>query len=114
MRSSRRPKRAAELIRSELGYALRVSVEDAILQKVSITNVDMAGDLRTARIHVICEGVKSSDLLGRLNAARGYFRKILSEKLDLRWVPELKFELDEHVSKVDHLLRLIDEVRDHQ
>ena len=114
MSISRRPKRAAELIRSELGYVLRVSVEDEILQKVSITNVDMAGDMRTARIQVICEGVKAADVLNRLNAARGYFRKIMGEKLELRWVPDLKFELDEHVSKVDNLLRLIDEVRDHQ
>jgi ribosome-binding factor A len=106
---SHRRERVADQVRAELARLLLRGVRDPRLGFVTVTSVDMAGDLRTARVFVSVLGSESSrsDSLDALNAARGYLRREIGRSLRLRYVPDLKFEIDlsvERGSRIEELL----------
>lgn len=76
---------------------------------VSVTDVEVSGDLSYARIYVSKLGsAKDREaLLEALNKANGYIRTLLSQRLKIRKVPELRFFLDnslEYGAKIEKIL----------
>lgn len=80
---------------------------------VSVTEVDVAPDLKTARVYVSIydgDGDRRRNSFEVLCAASGHIRYALSKVLRLRTIPELKFILDnsmEYGEKIDRLLKNI-------
>jgi ribosome-binding factor A len=106
-----RHERIAEEIRHELSAMIAGELKDPrIAGLVTVTEVRVSPDLRHARIYVSVLGAdeeRESTILG-LNAAVGYVRHELSERLQLRRSPELHFVLDragETGERIDQLLR---------
>jgi ribosome-binding factor A len=103
--------RVAELIRRELAGALQdfARANDAGL--LSLTQVDVAPDLRSARLGVSAIGGRLDDaeLLRRLGESAGDLRTRLARTLALRTVPRLHFELDDRMGEAVRLSSLIRE-----
>jgi len=110
---SRRLERLNVLFRQELSDLIRRRVKDPrIAEFVTITRVDVAPDMETARIFISVMGgedEKKSTIVA-LGAASGYLRRELSSILTIRRVPQLHFFLDESLEEGDRILRLIDEI----
>ena len=110
---SRRLERLNVLFRQELSDLIRRRVKDPrIAEFVTITRVDVAPDMETARIFISVMGgedEKKSTIVA-LDAASGYLRRELSSILTIRRVPQLHFFLDESLEEGDRILRLIDEI----
>ncbi len=109
-----RPERVAQMIRRELSDIIARRLRDPrIGQWVSITDVEITRDLSFARVYVSIlapEGERDRTL-ATLKAATGYVRSQLAPRLDLREVPELRFELDtslETGARVDEILRRLE------
>jgi len=67
---------------------------------ISITSVDTTGDLRIAKVYVSAFDIKSEkEFLQALKSASGYLRRELGQVLDLRYTPELQFELDKSMER---------------
>jgi ribosome-binding factor A len=64
---------------------------------MSITSVEVSGDLSVAKIRFLPLGGQgdAAGMLAGLNAARGFLRRQLGHQMRVRTVPELRFELDE-------------------
>jgi ribosome-binding factor A len=81
----------------------------ASLGLVTFTSVDLAPDLRTAKVFYSVLGRKKSkqiiDL--ELNKKRKAFKKYLSSKLKIRFTPDLKFYLDESFLYGERISKLI-------
>src|SRR5262245_49771221 len=79
---------------------------------VSVTAVETATDLQTARVFVSVLGSKQErdEVLKGLTAASGFLRKKLRERLDMRQVPELRFVTDTSIEEGQRLLNLMDQV----
>ncbi|MCL2401004.1 MAG: 30S ribosome-binding factor RbfA [Oscillospiraceae bacterium] len=67
---------------------------------ISITSVDTTGDLRTAKVYVSVFDMQSEkEFLKGLKSAAGYLRRELGQTLNLRYTPELQFELDKSMER---------------
>ena len=107
-----RAERIAEEIRNEVSLMLAGELKDPRLAgTVTITEVRVTPDLRTVRVYVSLadedETERASTLAG-LQAAKGYVRHELVERLQLRRAPEVLFILDQSEEigdRIDQLLR---------
>ena len=108
---SSRPKRVAEAIKNELTLLLLQKVRDPRLHAVSIVQVDVAPDLKRAKIYFTVQpGNEVKAASKGLAAAKGFFRSHLAAQLNLRFTPELVFFHDRHreeAARIDELLREI-------
>ncbi|MBY0369998.1 30S ribosome-binding factor RbfA [bacterium] len=100
----------ASLIRSELARLLLSEVSDPRLQALAITDVEVTKDLRQARIFYDMQGDVKEVQRG-LSKATPFLRRRLGMGLEMKYVPELKFQRDEHGSQLNHLFQVMDEVK---
>lgn len=104
--------RINEEIMRELSTAIRSLKDPRVQGMISITAVDTASDLRTAKVYVsVFDKSKSKDVLKGLKSAGGYLRRHLGATLQLRYTPELTFLEDhsiEHGTKIFDILSKLD------
>jgi ribosome-binding factor A len=105
-------KRAARLneqLKRELSELIRTQVRDPRVGLVTITGVDVAADLGSAKVFVRRAGGEEdleSSLEG-LTAAAPFLRSELGRSLSIRKIPELRFQRDrslEHARRIDQIL----------
>ena len=107
--ASNRIGRINEEIQKELSSAIR-NLKDPRVQDtmISITHVEATPDLRYAKIYVsFLEEQKAGDALKGLKSASGYLRRELGSALNLRYTPELVWELDDSITYGAKMLKLI-------
>ena len=110
-----RLERLNSLLRQELSDLLRLEVKNPRLSSglISITEVDIAPDLKYAKVFVSSlGGLEEKDaVLTSLRSAAGFLRSELAKNLRLRVIPELDFQWDESIEHGAHILELLDKVK---
>jgi len=108
-KESRRSQRVADLVRAEISLLLLTEAHDPDVKTVTITDVEMASDLKSARIYYTSHGDEAA--LARAGAglarAAGYLRREVGRRCGLRYAPELFFQPDrsyERGARIDELL----------
>lgn len=104
--------RVAERIREEVSLILQNRVRDPGMGLVTVTDVTVTADLKSARIHYSVLGGDEDRLAVRdaLRRSKGFIRKELGRTLKLRYLPEVAFLYDDTFEKgarIDLLLREI-------
>ena len=78
---------------------------------ISVTKVKTAPDLRTARVYISLLNCKSKkNTLEGIKKASGYIRSEIAKRVNLRYTPELIFEVDESMeygSRIENILKEI-------
>jgi ribosome-binding factor A len=95
---------------------LRDTMRDPRLQLLSVTAVEMTGDLQHAKVYVSpVDPATDMDEMGRLlERAASFIRSELGRRhLDLRHLPELKFIHDRSIEQGSHIEDLLREL-DHE
>jgi len=116
---TRRSQRVADLVRSELSLLVLTEAHDPELRKVTITDVEMPPDLRSAKVFFSCLGgdeerAKAADALRR---AAGYLRREVAQRCRLRYAPELHFASDhslERGARIEELLQQVLPPEEHE
>ena len=108
-----RTERAADALREEIAQIVGYELEDPRLSMVTVTDVRIAADMRTARVYVTVAGDEKehTDALRALRHAAPYVRKQLGLSLNLPRTPELHFvrdRVEEEGERVDQLLDQIE------
>ena len=101
--------RINEEIQKELSSLLR-TVKDPRVQDtmISITRVETTPDLRWAKVYVsFLQADRAKDAIKGLKSAGGYLRRELGRALNLRYTPELNWELDDSITYGAKMLALI-------
>jgi ribosome-binding factor A len=114
---SRRTDRVSGLMREEISRLLVEGLSDPrLLRLVTIARVEMSSDLQHAVVAVTVLGEQADQrtALAGLAAAAGFMRRSLAQRLHLKRAPELRFELDEAIREGDHVLALLDSIRDQE
>ena len=113
MPSSLRLQRIADRIREELSEMVIREVADPRLDGISITDVKVDRGLAYADIFVSAvEGsIRSKDVVKGLEHASGFLRKALSERIELRVFPRLRFHWDPTPERADHIETLLASLR---
>lgn len=104
--------RLAESIKIEVSQIIRENIKDPRLGFVTVTDVEVADDLRYAKIFVSIMGkedeVKTS--MDVLNRASGFIRSEIGKILRIRYVPEITFKYDQSIEHGAHISKLLREV----
>jgi len=113
--STRRTKQMGSLIQETLAQLLQREVSDPRLQNIVVTDVQMSADLKLARVYFTkaqsAIDWNEKESLQGFKKASPYLRKMIGERLELRSVPELRFEKDTHPEELNRLLNLIETER---
>ena len=85
------------------------NIDLSYLGFVTFTNVDVAPDLRTAKVFysVLSGKFPNSKVDIEINKKRKAFKKFMSPQLSMRYTPDIRFILDEtlvYSEKIDNLL----------
>jgi ribosome-binding factor A len=111
MAQGRRVERVGALIRREVSELLRSGIKDDRIHSglVSVTHVEMAGDLQHCRIFVSVLGSEEGKarVLEGLKAAAPFVKGELGRRLRMRRTPEVAFQLDRGLERGSTVLELL-------
>ncbi|MFB2936233.1 30S ribosome-binding factor RbfA [Aerosakkonemataceae cyanobacterium BLCC-F154] len=114
MATSRRVSRVGALIKREVSQMLLNGIKDDRVGAgmVSVTDVDVSGDLQHAKIFVSIYGSEEAkaETMAGLKAATGYVRSELGQRVRLRRTPEVLFVEDRSLERGDRILSLINQI----
>ena len=110
----KRSERVAGGIKSELSNIIHKDIKDPLIGFVTITNVVLTDDLKIAKVFFSVFGNKNEQEKSYkgLMRAKGFLRREISSRLRLKYVPELRFYIDdthEKASKIDEIIKKIEE-----
>lgn len=110
--STRRLLKAAEAVRGVVSMAILTQVRDPRVQDVTVTGVEMAPDMRSAKVVVSIMGspAKQELALRGLSNSAGFLQAKIAERIDTRYIPKLRFEIDEGVKHSLEIARVLGEV----
>ena len=102
--------RISEEVHKAIDRIIRDEVNDPRVGGTwSIVRCEVTRDLRYAKVRVsILEAERRKPMMEALNRAAGFIRRELGREVDLRYVPEVLFELDtnmEYSAKINQLLK---------
>ncbi len=108
-----RTERVADVLREEIAQIVGYELEDPRLTMVTVTEVRLFDNMRTARVYVMVAGNEEEhkSALLALRRAAPYVRKQLGLSLNLPRTPELHFvrdKVEEEGERVDQLLEQIE------
>ena len=114
MATSRRVSRIASLIKQEISQMLLHGIKDnrVGISMVSVTDVDVSGDLQHAKVFVSIYGsdqVRSETMAG-LRSATGYVRGELGHRMRLRRAPEVIFIEDRSLERGTEIVSLLNKL----
>jgi ribosome-binding factor A len=114
MATSRRVSRVAELIKREVSQMLLNGIKDDRVGTgmVSVTDVDVSGDLQHAKIYVSIYGTEEAkaETMAGLKSATGYVRSELGARVRLRRTPEVVFIEDRSIERGSKVLSLLNQL----
>jgi len=104
-----RTERVADTLREEISQIVGYELEDPRLNAVTVTDVRLSDNLKTARVYVTIAGDEREHRLAitALRHAAPYVRKQLGLSLNLPRTPEIHFvrdRVEESGERVDQLL----------
>lgn len=105
--------KVASLIKEELSLIFLHKVQDPKLSLITVTNVKVSPDLRHTKIYLsVFDKEKRELVLERVNELKGLIRSQLAGRIQIRYVPELHFFIDDtldYVEKMEGLFKKIHE-----
>jgi ribosome-binding factor A len=107
-----RAQRVAEQMKKEIADIIRSSIKDPRIGFVTVTRVEVAGDLQHAKVYVSVLGSaeEKQGTMDALNRAVGFVRGEVGRRLRMRLTPELQFKLDEsgeYSARIESVLKQI-------
>ncbi len=109
--SSRRTAKVASSIREIVSSTILFGLKDPRVKNVTVLGVDVADDMRTAKVYISVMGEPNVQALTMhgLNSARGFIQSKVADQLQIRYTPVLTFVLDQGVKKSIEAAQLLRE-----
>lgn len=104
--------RIAEMIKEVVGELLLTGLRDPRIGFVSISDVEVSGDLRVVKIFISAMGTeaeKKASLQG-LESAKGLIRSAIGRAISLRYTPDVVLVADESIARGSELIDLMSKV----
>ena len=94
-----RSERVQVQLKREISKILQEDLKDPRVGFATITRIDLTGDLRHARIYfsILGDEANQESSVEGIESAAGFIRKLIGERLKLKYVPELSFKLDKSI-----------------
>jgi len=113
-----RLEKISHLIKEEISLIFLQKLQDPAFGLVTITNVKVSADLKIAKIYIsVMEKEKRDVVMEKVNSINGLIRNQLAQRIKIKFVPELKFFIDDtldYVEKINYLIKKIHETDDNK
>ncbi len=108
----KRADRVADQIKMEVADILMRKIKDPRVHDVTVTDVELTGDLRIAHVFVTTmeTGEAARNIFIGLSKASGFVRAELGRRLSLRYLPDVIFKKDVSGPRGDRIMQLLDEL----
>jgi len=110
--TSRRLLKAAEAFREVVSMAILTEIRDPRIKNVTVTHVEVAPDMKSAKVSVSIMGSEKEQelaLRGLQNSA-GFLQSVIADQIDTRYTPRLTFVMDKGVKHSLEVARILKEV----
>lgn len=109
---SLRSNRVGEQMKKELGDIIGRKIKDPRIGFVTVTDVEVSGDLQIAKVYisVLGDSEQRENTLKGLSKAKGFIRSEIGKRIRLRKTPEIQFEFDESIDYGNRIETLISEL----
>ncbi|HZH59972.1 30S ribosome-binding factor RbfA [Metabacillus halosaccharovorans] len=109
---SLRANRVGEQMKKELGDIIGRKIKDPRIGFVTVTDVNVSGDLQIAKvfISVLGDEEQRQNTLKGLAKAKGFIRSEIGQRIRLRKTPEIQFEFDESIDYGNRIETLLHEL----
>ncbi len=111
--SKNRIDRISEMVGRGVADAIRICKDPRVSGAfISITHCNVTGDLRYAKVHVSVMGSpeQQKEVMKGLKSAAGWLRREVGNAVQLRYAPELLFELDASIVQGAHINQVISDL----
>jgi len=108
-----RSERVEEQLKKEISRILQEDIKDPRIGFTTITRIDLTGDLRYARVYfsILGDDKAKEESLEGIKSSVGFIRKLIAERMNLRYVPELYFKLDNSIEYSINLEKTFERIR---
>lgn len=114
MANNRRVSKVSSLIKREISMMLMQDIKDDRVGAgmVSITEVEVSGDLQHAKVFVSIYGSEEArtETMEGLRASQGFVRRTLGQRVRLRRSPHISFIEDRSLEEGDRMIHLINQL----
>ena len=112
MAQGSRSARVGDLIRTELGELLTRTVKDPGIGFVTVTRVELTGDLQLARVYYTSLNDQQArrETARALERATPFLRRQIGQRLTLKRVPQLRFVFDKSLEHQDRIAHILEEL----
>lgn len=104
--------RISEEMKKEISSIIQNDIKDPRLpQLVSVVAVNVTRDLRYAKVFVsvLGEEKQKKEALQALKSAAGFIRREVGHRMEIRYSPELLFEIDSSIERGVYMSKLIND-----
>ncbi len=107
----KRSERVSDMMRHEIADILMRKIKDPRIGFVTVTDVEVADDLKNANVFVsIFGGDKTSTLKG-LKSACPFIRSELGRRMKMKFAPEILFKIDESLERGAHIMEILNTIK---
>ena len=116
MPSKIRLQRIADRIRDEFSEMLIMDLSDPRLGGITVTEVKVDREMAFADIYISAlEGMeRAEEILAALEHAKGFIRRALADRIELRIFPSLRFHWDPTPERADKIEKILHELNKQQ
>lgn len=106
-------RRLDELLRQEIARLISEEVRDPRVGFATVMDARVSPDLRHARVYVsvLGDAAEKEAAVEALRRARGFLRGRLGSIVEMRYLPELEFELDRSLERASRIEEILERVR---
>lgn len=106
-----RTEKVAENIKRILGSIILRELNNPLLSLLTVTTVRISADLKHAKVYVSTfDKEKRAQVLEELDSAKGRIKNKLAGQLNIKFLPELSFFIDDTMDYVDSINTLIGKI----
>ena len=111
---NKRAIRVGELLKEEISQIVLREMKDPRIGFVSVTDVEVSGDLRHAKVFISVYGTdqEKEETLEGLQQAQGFVRKLVGERIKIHHTPEIIFRYDDSIENGVHISEIIKDLKE--
>ena len=96
----------------EISKIILEEIKDPDIKFVTITSCNVSSDLSYAKVYFTCLNDKRrEEILKDLNKASGFIRKELSDRVEIRKIPEINFVYDTSIEYGNKIEQILEEIK---
>ena len=110
--SNLRHERVRELLKRTIGEAIRREFDTDNVGLITVNDIDVGGDLRTAVVFITILGnpTQQKNGLQALEQNRILIQSLVAKSVILKYTPTLKFIVDDSIVRGNRVLQILDEL----